>query len=67
MKPDWKDAPQWANYLAQDKDGTWYWYENEPDCIQDNDVWVKKKGRMIMAQLSFNSSWRLTLEGRPNE
>jgi hypothetical protein len=20
MKPDWKDAPGWTNYLAQDKD-----------------------------------------------
>lgn len=30
MKPDWKDAPEWAKYLAMDSDGWWYWYENEP-------------------------------------
>ena len=30
MKPDWKDAPDWAMWLAMDEDGTWYWFENEP-------------------------------------
>jgi hypothetical protein len=29
-KPDWKDAPEWANWLAMDRDGMWYWYEVEP-------------------------------------
>jgi len=28
--PDWNDAPEWANYVAMDDDGEWYWYENEP-------------------------------------
>jgi len=32
MKPNWKDAPEWANYLAKDGGifGEWYWYEYEP-------------------------------------
>jgi len=29
-KPDWKDAPEWAQYLAMDEGGQWYWYEDEP-------------------------------------
>ena len=29
-KPDWKDAPEWANYLAMDSDEEWYWHEMEP-------------------------------------
>ena len=32
MKPSWGDAPEWARYLAKDKDGKWYWYRVEPDC-----------------------------------
>ena len=28
-KPDWEDAPDWANWLAQDMDGEWYWYERD--------------------------------------
>lgn len=29
MKPDWKDAPPWAQWLTYDADG-WYWWEREP-------------------------------------
>lgn len=30
MKPDWKDAPEWAMWLAMDMDGEWYWFEKAP-------------------------------------
>jgi len=26
MKPDWKDAPEWANYLAKDENSEWWWF-----------------------------------------
>lgn len=29
-KPNWNDAPEWANYLAQDKTGRWWWFKDEP-------------------------------------
>ena len=32
MKPDWKDAPKWAQWLAMDKNGGWFWYRVKPDC-----------------------------------
>ncbi len=38
MKPDWKDAPEWANYLAQYPDGYWFWYEVKPYSM-DNGGW----------------------------
>ena len=28
---DWTNAPEWANYLAMDDDGSWWWYELEPN------------------------------------
>jgi len=28
--PNWKDAPEWANYVAKDADGDWYWYASKP-------------------------------------
>lgn len=31
MTPDWKDAPEWAEYLAMDSNGAWWWFENEPE------------------------------------
>ena len=31
-RPDWKDAPEWAQWVAQDDDGSWVWYAEEPEC-----------------------------------
>ena len=31
IRPDWNDAPEWANFVAQDHDNTWWWYEKEPE------------------------------------
>lgn len=30
MKPSWDDAPEWANWIAKDKDQQWRAFENEP-------------------------------------
>jgi len=39
MKPDWKDAPAWARYLAMDADGAWSWFEYEPQWIPNMGHW----------------------------
>lgn len=44
MKPDWKDAPEWANWLAMDEDGYWYWYELEPSPEPVLRAWIVKEG-----------------------
>lgn len=28
-KPDWKDAPEWANWLAQDESGFWGFFSKK--------------------------------------
>ena len=38
MKPDWKDAPEWAQWLAMDRDGKWTWFEDEP-IAGDWNIW----------------------------
>lgn len=35
-KPDWKDAPEWAQWLAMDENGVWYWYACQPEFIGDD-------------------------------
>ena len=30
MKPNWSDAPEWAEYVAKDGDSGWWWYDEEP-------------------------------------
>lgn len=63
-KPDWKDAPEWANYFAQDPCGTWFWFEIKPVAKGD---WVEGyiNGRIELAQ-HREESWNLTLEARPS-
>ena len=60
MKPEWKDAPEWANYLAQDNDGMWYWYEFKP-YTDNGDKWHYNKGKCQIASIS---TWKDTLEKR---
>lgn len=62
MKPDWKDAPEWANWLAQDGNGAWWWYEDKPLTINGEIVW-KPNGKCREAQVCLQ--WQDTLEQRP--
>ena len=61
-KPDWKDAPEWANYLAQDKCSEWWWYEDKPNIFGSNETWGTF-GKV--KSVKTNDNWRETLERRP--
>lgn len=61
-KPDWKDAPDWAEYLAQDGCGSWYWFERQPK-IGRNGNWYVTHGDCEEA--ICNPDWQETLEPRP--
>ncbi len=39
MKPNWKDAPEWANWLTMDGDGWWFWFEHEPEFDDEEHAW----------------------------
>lgn len=60
-KPKWEDAPDWAQYLAMDVDGDWYWYEFIPEW--DGSSW-EYSGSVMLAGQSGISAWK-TLEPRP--
>ena len=62
-KPSWKDAPEWAMWLAQDADGEWCWCENKPSAV----VWYwYPDGHFSSAcESKPNPNWRNTLEARP--
>lgn len=59
MKPDWSTAPGWANYVAMDKDGNWFWYEEKPELLSGVGVWHSD----TLYELAF--SWKDSLERRP--
>lgn len=44
-KPLWEMAPDWANYLAQDKSGKWFWFENEPIILPNQEIWRPNFGQ----------------------
>lgn len=62
-KPLWSDAPSWANYLAMDEDGTWFWYENKPT-VHFEDYYAWNGGQVEKAK-PIKRSWDKTLEVRP--
>lgn len=62
MKPDWKDAPEWAKYLAQNEDGRWFWYEENPQLYFD--LWWSNEGRKAFAGDPLKG-WGESKEERP--
>ena len=61
MKPDWSTAPDFARYLAQDKEGALFWFQDKPS--PGTCVWMSRD-QAIQACVA-NPNWRDTLEERP--
>ena len=63
--PLWCTAPEWANYMAQDSCGRWYWYELLPKLNEPCRMWEKVvESKMQEATVD---SWEKTLQQRPEE
>jgi len=66
MKPDWKYAPDWANWLMQDADGTWWWTERRPPELDVHDEsWGTGGGGYDKAEAVYLPTWQDSLERRP--
>lgn len=72
-KPSWEDAPEWANWLAQDEEidvkgvgGGWFWYER---CPTPRAAWDADDGLTVFsgAHGAVLGDWRDTLEKRPEQ
>jgi hypothetical protein len=63
-KPKWEDAPEWANYLAQDADGRWHWYKSEPISTSDEEWYSNSQWEQADTKI-FSQNWDKTLEARP--
>lgn len=64
-KPNWADAPEWAEWLAQDEDGAWWWYQDVPEKCDDG--WLSElKCEPAEACGEVLGDWRDTLERRPD-
>jgi hypothetical protein len=66
MKPDWKEAPAWANYLAMDEYGIWCWFEAKPSARVDG--WFQGGISVKTQRLEpYYPDWEATLEQRPEK
>ncbi len=63
MKPNWRTAPEWANYIAMDPNGQWYWYEREPELKVD--IWNNRFGKAEL--VGEHVYWKDSLQERPIE
>jgi hypothetical protein len=65
MIPNWENAPKWANWLAQDLSGHWWWYENKPKYSEPHATrWVAQYGKCEPVDISH---WKDSLQQRPKE
>ena len=61
-KPKWSTAPEWAEYLAQDENGDWHWYQDAP--LAGLSVW-ETSGRFRDDGFKPGvRNWQQTLERR---
>lgn len=61
MKPDWKDAPEWAQWLARDENGSWFWYATRP--LVSGNRWITDTKYEHAGDSS--SEWEKSREERP--
>lgn len=63
-KPSWKDAPEWAEWLAQDSYGRWGWFQQRP--VTKSLAWFVNGGNYHISSPSclVIGCWQDTLEQR---
>lgn len=71
-KPDWSSAPEWAEWLAMDGNGQWFWYRIKPK--YDRIGWYPEDAKYKHAGVNKYDDFQLelaktlsktTLEKRP--
>ncbi|HMA79054.1 MAG TPA: hypothetical protein VKP88_08085 [Candidatus Paceibacterota bacterium] len=59
----WEDAPEWAEWVAMDKDGEWFWYKGKP--FTGKSVWFRTVGRCYHFKAPPSLDWTKSLTKRP--
>jgi hypothetical protein len=63
MKPDWKYAPEWAEFLAMDPGGSWCWYKLKPEPGKYS--WESDLNNQVEFSGAMGIRWQDTMEPRP--
>lgn len=65
--PNWDNAPEWANWTAQNKDGNWNWFEAEPELYDYRFFPVDFTKHQFALRSENTDGWESSLEKKPNE
>ena len=65
-KPSWKDAPPWANYIARQPNGRWWWYELEPERMTELNGWIPSDWSSQYCEARAYG-WDTSVESKPKE
>lgn len=65
MKPDWKDAPEWAKWLAMDSNGVWVRHKLKPVRLSGN--WLSGSRTELVCISKDFENWKDSLEARPDD
>ena len=63
--PSWDKAPEWANWLAQDANGRWFWFKLEPLINEEFEEWLSPSDNELAEYGAPCENWRATLIQRP--
>jgi hypothetical protein len=65
-KQSWEVAPEWAEWLAQDHDGEWFWFIGRPVVYKFTfQSEIAPRGCSFASKGEVLGDWRDTLESRP--
>ena len=66
-KYDWRNIPDWAQYIAIDSYGTKMAFEREPHAHHKGSFWVSYVGQsFLLENVGHYENWKDSLEKRPD-
>ena len=64
--PDMSKCPSWANYWSSDKQGNFYWSENEPIYIAEKQAYCFTGKNQLIPQNELKIVTLVPLSEKPN-
>lgn len=61
-EPSDSEAPDWANWKAQDWNGDWAWFSEKPHTSQEQSIWDSSDQVLVAGFGSCINDWRDTLK-----
>jgi len=62
----WRDAPEWAEWLAMDSDGKWFYFTDKPGLRINRGIWLRLYGEADVANgIPPYNDWKTSLQHRP--